>query len=266
MSIDYLKRERLSSDTLFNFSGKGEYFYKKLNDGFAPRFVLEDFSLILDGKYDDFKKAFPMVCFCDTPLSQLKDHMWTYGKFGIGLTKEWGIRKQLSPILYLPSNDSEFLRQLSMLLEKLYEIEDDIDQEKRNNLAIKLSPKLTDLEYHLYHLFRYLKWYDGPQGGRHLTFYDEKEWRYLHSTEKDTEIFYLPEETYDNDIEREKANMAIYDHAVQFTADDIKFLIVPDKSDVNELISYLRSHAQYSLKLNDLIRRIITVEEIENDF
>src|ERR1700761_6509631 len=151
MSTEDIKRERLSSNTLFNFSSKSEYFYKKLQDGFAPRFVLEDYSLILDPS-EDFKKAFPMVCFCDIPLSQLKDHYKEYGQYGIGLTKEWGIRNKLSPILYLPSNESDFLKQLNGVVEKLYIIED--------HCTAELQSHIKDLEYHLYHLFRYFKWYE----------------------------------------------------------------------------------------------------------
>ncbi|MBK9465826.1 MAG: hypothetical protein IPN56_13800 [Chitinophagaceae bacterium] len=41
-----------------------------------------------------------MVSFSDLRLSELKDNIGTYGKFGIGMTKEWAINKGLNPVMY----------------------------------------------------------------------------------------------------------------------------------------------------------------------
>lgn len=46
-----------------------------------------------------------MVCFCDV-----------YGHYGIGLTKEWGIRNGVSPVLY-PYDQSPLTMRLHRSLE-----------------------------------------------------------------------------------------------------------------------------------------------------
>ncbi|MCG3165051.1 MAG: hypothetical protein POELPBGB_00811 [Bacteroidia bacterium] len=199
-----------------------------------------------------------MVCFCDIPVSQLKDHMWTYGKFGIGLTKEWGMKNKLSPILYLPSSDAQIIEQLKYLMSKLKAVEKESTPETKQ--------KLIDLELHLYHILRYLKLYKGNQGGEILTFYDEKEWRYLPVASETDDYFYLAEKDFNNVIEREKANATMAKNKIDFTIDDIKYLVVPEKKDVEDLTNFLLSEIKFKSNPLELIRRIITVEEIENDF
>ena len=41
-----------------------------------------------------------MVSFSDLRLSELKDNIGTYGKFGIGLTKDWSVQNGLNPVMY----------------------------------------------------------------------------------------------------------------------------------------------------------------------
>lgn len=94
--------ETLSSNTLFHFTSKPSFLISILQEGFKPRYCMEDFSMFefILGK-DNSNFAVPMVCFCDLPLSKVKDHVGKYGNFGIGLTKEWGMREKVSPLMYV---------------------------------------------------------------------------------------------------------------------------------------------------------------------
>ncbi|RPH34530.1 MAG: hypothetical protein EHM93_00410 [Bacteroidales bacterium] len=253
-----IKKERLSSNTLFNFTSEAKYFYLKLQNGFIPRFYLEDLSILFNKSGAEFKNAFPMVCFCDIPISQLKDHMWIYGKFGIGLTKEWGIKNKLNPVLYLPSSESQIIEQLTLLLSKLKKIEKTATPETKGSLV--------DLEFHLYHILRYCKLYQGKQGDDFLTFYDEKEWRYLPVVSESDDYFYLAEKDYNNLHERDIANSTMLTKKIDFQTEDIKYLVVPAKKDVDGLVNFLTSETKFNANPLELVRRIITVEEIENDF
>lgn len=65
--------------------------------------------------------CYPMVSFCDIPLMQTGDHRRKYGMYAIGLTKEWGIRKGLNPVLYI-ENSSYLSKDIQGGLDSLVKI------------------------------------------------------------------------------------------------------------------------------------------------
>ena len=87
----------LSANTLFHFANKVENLEGILKEDFYPNYCLENLGSITGG---NFRIAIPMVCFCDIPLSQIHKHTNTYGCYALGLTKEWGKRNGISPVLY----------------------------------------------------------------------------------------------------------------------------------------------------------------------
>eukprot|EP01034_Spumella_vulgaris_P011525 gene11525-14663_t len=70
-------------------------------EGFWPRYSLEDFRWQVSGPNSHEFAAFPMVCFCDIPLSRIDEHVGFYGSYGLGLSREWGIRAGLNPVQYI---------------------------------------------------------------------------------------------------------------------------------------------------------------------
>lgn len=87
----------VSSNTLIHFTKDKERLKSIFLDNFRVGFCKEAPTL---GGFGTTCHV-PMVSFCDIPLSQIKDHISKYGEYGIGLTREWGIRNKLNPVLYL---------------------------------------------------------------------------------------------------------------------------------------------------------------------
>ena len=74
----------LHPEILFHFTSK-DALYGILKETFKVYYSLERIS----GKSKPLEFGVPMVSFCDLKLSELKTHIENYGKYGIGLTKEW---------------------------------------------------------------------------------------------------------------------------------------------------------------------------------
>lgn len=93
------------------FMPKLEYLKSKLSKkALIPRFYEENIAY-LDLSHMD-KVAFPMVCFCDIHLNKLTYHMGGsnssdgYGRYGIGMSKTWGIQEGVQPISYMNSSSA----------------------------------------------------------------------------------------------------------------------------------------------------------------
>ena len=89
-----------------------------LRNNFIPKCSLET---IFNGA-DKLEFAYPMVCFCDIPLSQVKEHIAIYGHYGIGLSMEWGIENGLNLVLYLESRSDLTLNFFNMINEIIADI------------------------------------------------------------------------------------------------------------------------------------------------
>jgi len=174
-----------------------------------------------------------MVCFCDLPLSLILKHLDEYGKFGIGLTKEWGLRNGVAPVTYTHSRART--RQYTLrLIAKVAKHQD--------------STAVNDLEL----LTAYTKPFRGTEWRRrrkkkvkhNVQFYDEREWRYVPDVRKGERLF-LRRKEYSNDAITAKLHARLRtEHALPIHPNDIMYLIVPyDRAEkrVLDLHKYLKS-------------------------
>jgi hypothetical protein len=202
-----------------------------------------------------------MVCFCDIPLSQVRDHINTYGKYGLGISKAWGKRKGLNPVIYLTKNS-----RLSEMMNNVVEA------------VIWSQPNPLQDAY--MEMMNYVKPYTGPlrRNGRivkkSVRFYDEREWRYVPSTDvmKSHNIeASLQRHVYQNPAKMANANSRLQLDGIrlQFKPADIKYIIVDDEPEILTMVRALKNikGTRYDTDTIELLTsRITTTKQILNDF
>ena len=252
--------ETLSSNSLFHFASKREYLISILENNFAPRYYLEDLTMLGITKQDEtmLEVAVPMVCFCDIPLSKMKYHLSCYGDYGIGMTKEWGIENGLSPILYADPK-SETITFIKEILKIARHISNQ-GQESIDRLSMNIK-----------RLMRFIKPYQGDfeHGGEMYPdkrFYDEREWRFV---PVDAEPAFLLKQEFIDKQKQDDANSNLKsNHKLLFAPNDIEYIIVKTKAEVLSMIKeVMRIKEKYT---NDekmlLASKIISKEKIMSDF
>lgn len=206
----------------------------------------------------------PMISFCDLRLSELKDHMEKYGRYGIGLSKDWANRRGLNPVFYV-NRHSKFTRDFIAAVQGVYRLLDgitDLDELTRAQSAYM----------DVLNAYRFMKNYEADlarPGHQPLTDYrfaDEREWRYV-PARSELEPGFLPPSLISTSIGKTIANGAIQLHRLRFDPDDIRYLVVPTDEERLDLIEHLGNvKARYDVDTRSrLASRILTAEQIHND-
>ncbi|HAS6258658.1 TPA: hypothetical protein RQK60_004579 [Vibrio vulnificus] len=239
------------SHTLFHFTKSRDTLKLILKNGFWPRYCLEDVEWMKVGNTKF--AAFPMVCFCDIPLSRVDEHVKFYGEFGIGLTKEWAVKNGLSPIQYVSSNS---------------------DVPSAYQKLINVLSSNTDTKSGWDYL-RYLTSYCKPIEGNMVIdgkivekeFIQESEWRFIASNNEGMAEF-LSHSNFDNEEKLSEANQkTLQNNQLKFNANDIKYIFVKQDSDIPDIINFIQSELDFYLSsdLKVLMSRVISLESIVAD-
>jgi len=275
-----------SANTLFHFTGSITYLKSILKNGLYIRYSLETYGEILENSES---LVLPMTCFCDIPLTRIENHTVKYGEYAIGLSKKWGLKNKVSPVVYTHKNSST----VSILNSIISEIENYFDvtkQEKdliskRWKLDKKTHPyknqnqdnKVSSINYKFGDFLSYIKPYSGEgfsNGNRFekVRFYDEREWRFV-PLKKDVLSFELKdsyeEEYYTNPIKRRAINMKLAAKMkLEFKPSDISFIVVKEDNEIPKMIDDLRkifgSKATHD-ELMILNSGLISLEQIMNN-
>ena len=238
----------LSSQELFHFT-KIENLKKILEcQSFYPRYNLE-FTL-LSNNYNRRAALLPiaMVCFCDIPFKLSKNHRIRYGNSAIVLSEEWKIKNGLNPIMYIQKDS-----RLANIFANLANIPDNFltlinDYQK----DLRIPSTLSGITENLLHLTYFLKQVENKKEirinyeGKTRTFekrkfYDEREWRYIPFEAKLNNELSLRIWDFDIQDNLDAANKRLEKYKLDFTLDDIKYLVVEKDSERNELLKLLKA-------------------------
>ena len=247
----------LYPNILFHFTKKNSL-YSILNSTFRVSFARER----IIGGVNTKEFAVPMVSFSDLRLSELKENIGTYGKFGIGLTKKWAIESGLNPVMYA-SQQSHFTANFIEGIEKFFQLVNE-SNDSSGNYETAYNNTLNTL--------RYIKNYKGDliRPGKktkpNYVFANEREWRFVPPISEEIDSF-VPIEKVRTSEQKSRYNQKVRNVTLHFQPDDIQYLIVEKDSDINDLIRHLRQvKNRFSPETIDrLSSRILTYEQIEND-
>jgi hypothetical protein len=240
--------------TLFHFTKRLDRLLRILQEGFWPQYSLEDVAW-LDGGVA--RLAWPMVSFCDIPISRVREHTEFYGSYGIGLCRERWRATGLNPLLYV--SPGSILR--DSLKELLLEVRKNPDPRSKTNAMIVLAhckplEGLTEVngeirkkDFYSECESRFTPWVEGGGGWKHGFLMEEQEFRDKQALEEAND---------------ERRN----DRMLKFVPADVRYLLVKSVEDVPQLVRCINTElASYSPDVLDVLKTRITVlDEICSDF
>lgn len=240
------------TSSVFRFTKDFELLKKILKNGIIPNYCEEDLSF----DKTTFVVGIPMASFCDIPITLLDEHNKRYGNYGIALSKEWAIKKGLTPIMYIANN--KILQSVYFHHEQNLKILDwyNTKENKKKlieNTMIKRFPfddyiKIFNAQQeHAIntHIIGYLKMYKGVYIGNSINNYEENEWRYIVPDTKGTEWFWTRDEYMrwrnpnNKDITKVKKPLpstSLKKYTLKFELNDISYILIKDDEFKTRLI------------------------------
>lgn len=241
----------ISSNSLFHYTRNLNSLKGILKKGFQISYCMES------------ENAYPMISFCDIPLGGAKNHLENYGKYAIGMTKEWGINNGLNPVLYIEDN--------SLLKGTLSEARSAISL--MNKKEIEYDKNWTNVKFFIMETMRYSKPYigklvRGESSIEKYKFYDEREWRYIPPL---TNLYFEPglnRKEYSKFKESHPSKPHFEENGLIFKAEDIKYIVISSKSEIPEIIEFLMqlTNLGSAKSIQLLFTRILTADQIIEDF
>jgi len=209
-----------------------------------------------------------VICFCDIPFNLISDHINQYGEYCIGLTKDWGMFNGITPIRYVHyytpdlrddtfyalRSCAEYFSQFdnSMLLminKMLIEMNNfnGITEKDIAKLPNKWRQVIAQMDCEFIEMIKFTQtyignmrsyegdWIDRVTGVKtKRSFYDEREWRALKTSEKQTHLV--------------------------FDWNDVTEIILKDKKEQLQIIEFL--HDKYEIDYDSAKNKIKFISSV----
>lgn len=281
----------ISASSLLHFTNDMEALKGILNNGFRFSYCYEEYNnaIVFNNGHKEHASFFigsngtkrgvaiPMICFCDIPLLRAQKHAECYGRYIIGIDKNYAetLYQDLNPVLYLSSN------RMDLSLCDISTSKDNFKYERTYNYNQSVN-----------YLIAYSKRYRGFDlyRNKEVCFYDEREWRIVipNSGESDElswlwNIEFKSKEEFKEYIRpyNEKLQSA-YLRFIKFQEEEdeshfgnfITHIVVSEDKEISDLIKYILNTKNklfgYENISEDtrmtLISKITSFERIEKDF
>ena len=285
----------ISSTSLFHFTKKSSILKKILKTGLKYSFSCEFKPENFGTRENADNLVLPIICFCDTPIIRVEQHIVKYGKYGIGFDKaklREKLKDSLNPVFYVSSS------LYADALSKCYFISEKIKEDGLNEIVynpiISLGPNqfvegenLQKLIGLFYSLFK-----PCDDNNFNCNYYDEREWRaILPNNIKDgaswnyrsSNLQVEDEQGNASTISRElvKYMNRITEGASQFyinfspieILNIVNHIILPNEEIMRSYIKFIRSSKELfgTVDITDevkdqLISRLNTIERIRKDY
>jgi hypothetical protein len=249
----------ISSSSVIHYTNKLDNLKGIINSkGFRVKYCLETLNIDLN---NEMIFAVPMVSFCDIPLSEVKNHIKSYGSYGIGLSKDWAKNNSLNPVLYL-EKESYISKTIKSLIIGIRNLREEKNQDRILQKGIlKLFSFCKNYEGYLKH---------GEIDDENYCFYNEREWRYVPSEEylvsNEIEPLIIGKEFLERKVDY---NIKLKDTYCFFEPKDISYIIVDNENEIPDILSILNDVYEdgYSAKVLKILgTKIITKHQIFCDF
>jgi Putative abortive phage resistance protein AbiGi, antitoxin len=269
----------LSSATLFHFTRSLDTLKQILGTGFKPFYSSEDLKMFGVSECP----GIPMVSFCDIPLSHATKHVDDYGPYAIGLDKQWGMRRNISPVHYIYAG--------SICASVISHIYHSLPKQAfyANCSCMQFNEQTAIFFYgkpYRGHLLRKDFTSGAVLDKGEVTFYDEREWRYVpFADQKIIDLQPVPVDVRAMLSEREfvesniltSMNAVLHTHyTLTFEPHDARYIIVDSEDEIPELVDFINdAHAgRANSPLREcspnerkrLTTRVISMQQIEQDF
>lgn len=245
----------ISTNSIIHYTKSFDNLSSILKEGFRIKYCAE---VLLLGERGSSSAAHPMISFCDIPLSNSSQHFEAYGKYGLGLTKQWAVRNGVNPVIYIDRN--------SLIAESIYSL---IKARRKadSNLTVKQKREILQIKSYAKNYSGTLK-RTGKPDIKNYIFYNEREWRLIPPKNKiNNKPFSISLKAYNND--KDKYNNELIDCRYKFEIQDISYIIVEKTEEIPQMVKVLRQlyYEQYSGKeLDILLSKVCSTEQILSDY
>lgn len=232
----------LSSASLFHFTNNLDNIVNILKDGYYWPIYCPEVDKVNKDQIHAY--AFPMVCFCDIPLSQTTEHTNDYGYYAIAMSKVWAKNKGVSPVLYYSGTESLAMR--------LFRRNESVVSKKDKVLWLSMLKKIYGKT-----------WSWKENGYRNKTLYNEREWRFIPQNIPLKELFM---NVAYKDFQGRAASNNTRKYGLSFSYSDIRYIILKEDKEREEFLIKVKGVISDEVTQKLLSSKLLTFEQIKEDF